>query len=132
MVTMSDKKIIYIEDDSELANLVRLILQKEGYQVMVAFDGQHGLDLIRNEQPDLILLDIMVPFLDGWEVYKRLQGDEQLRDIPVIVITAKSQTIDRVLGLHIAKVDDYICKPFHPEEIVSSVKKIFSLDKMKQ
>jgi len=118
---VAPRKIVYIEDDAELARLVEMILQKEGYIVKVAFDGAQGLEMIQDENPDLILLDLMIPFLDGWEVYKRVQGNEYIREIPVIILTAKAQPIDRVLGLHIAKVSDYICKPFHPDELIKSV-----------
>jgi two-component system, OmpR family, response regulator VicR len=123
---MDTKKIVYIEDDAELAKLVELILQKEGYIVKVAFDGQEGLEMVRNEHPDLILLDLMIPLVDGWDVYKHIQGNEEIRNIPVIILTAKSQSIDRVLGLHIAKVEDYISKPFHPDNLLKSVKNALS------
>ncbi|HLE04641.1 MAG TPA: response regulator, partial [Anaerolineales bacterium] len=73
---------------------------------------------------DLVLLDLMMPDMDGWEVYQRMKSDEALRDIPVVVVTAKAQSIDKVLGLHIAKVDDYITKPFGPQELLESVEKI--------
>jgi len=71
-----------------------------------------------------VLLDLMMPDMDGWEVYQQMKADEGLRDIPVVVVTAKAQSIDKVLGLHIAKVDDYITKPFGPQELLESVEKI--------
>jgi two-component system response regulator VicR len=83
-----------------------------------------GLRMIRQEKPDLVLLDLMMPDMDGWEVYQQMKADENTKDIPVIVVTAKAQSIDRVLGLHIAKVDDYIAKPFSPQELMSSVEKV--------
>ena len=76
--------------------------------------------------PDLILLDVMMPDMDGWEVYQQMKADAALRDIPVIVVTAKAQNIDKVLGLHIAKVDDYIAKPFSPQELLESVERVFN------
>ena len=81
--------------------------------------------MVREIHPDLVLLDLMMPDMDGWEVYQQMKADTSTRDIPVIVITAKAQNIDKVLGLHIAKVDDYIAKPFGPQELMDSVEKIF-------
>jgi DNA-binding response OmpR family regulator len=121
------KRLVYIEDEIEMIDLVRLILGRKGFEVVGANGGQEGLELVRNQPPDLVLLDLMMPDLDGWEVFQQLKADEATRQIPVIVVTAKAQTIDRVLGLHIAKVDDYISKPFSPQELISSVEKV--LDK---
>ncbi|NMC53280.1 MAG: response regulator [Chloroflexi bacterium] len=119
-------KILYIEDDQEMIDLVSLILTRRGYEVKGAQGGRNGLEAIRNESFDLVLLDLMMPDLDGWDLYHILKSDEKTRDIPVIVITAKSQPIDKVLGLYIAKVEDYISKPFHPNELVDSVEKVLS------
>jgi DNA-binding response OmpR family regulator len=118
--------IIYIEDDTEMIDLVSLILSRRGYQVKGAHGGHQGLELVKQWTPDLILLDLMMPDLDGWDVYQQLKANETTREIPVIVITAKAQPIDRVLGLHIAKVDDYISKPFHPQELLSSIEKVIT------
>ena len=82
--------------------------------------------MARNELPDLILLDLMMPDMDGWQVYQHLNEDENTRDIPVIVVTAKVQSIDKVLGLQVAKVDDYITKPFRPEELSERVKYVLA------
>lgn len=119
-------KIVYIEDDSEMIDLVSLILNRQGYQVSGANGGREGLDLVKRNSPDLILLDLMMPDLDGWDVYQQIRSNEETRNIPVIVITAKAQMIDRVLGLHIAKVDDYISKPFRPVELIESVNRILN------
>jgi DNA-binding response OmpR family regulator len=83
--------------------------------------------LVRQKKPDLVLLDLMMPDMDGWEVYQQIKADSALREIPVIVVTAKAQSIDKVLGLHIAKVDDYITKPFGPQELLESVEKILGI-----
>jgi DNA-binding response OmpR family regulator len=120
------KKIVYVEDESEMIDLVKLILSRKGYQVTGAVGGQEGLDLIREQIPDLILLDLMMPDIDGWDVYQQIRANEATQHIPVIVVTAKAQNIDKVLGLHIAKVDDYISKPFSPQALVDSVQKILS------
>ncbi|HET7009814.1 MAG TPA: response regulator [Anaerolineales bacterium] len=118
------KRVVCIEDEPEMIDLVRLILGRKGFQVIGANGGIEGLDTVRREKPDLVLLDLMMPDMDGWEVYQQMKADPALRDIPVVVVTAKAQSIDKVLGLHIAKVDDYITKPFGPQELLESVAKI--------
>jgi len=118
------KRVVCIEDEPEMIDLVRLILGRRGFEVVGANGGLEGLALVASEKPDLVLLDLMMPDMDGWEVYQRMKSDEALRDIPVVVVTAKAQSIDKVLGLHIAKVDDYITKPFGPQELLESVEKI--------
>lgn len=124
---MTDKKrIVCIEDEPETTNLVKLILARDGYEVLGANGGEEGLALVREEIPDLILLDLMMPDMDGWQVYQHLKEDENTREIPVIVVTAKVQSIDKVLGLQVAKVDDYITKPFRPEELSERVKYVLS------
>jgi DNA-binding response OmpR family regulator len=120
------KKIIYIEDEQDMIELVRLILSRKGYDVKGANGGRDGLDLVRSSSPDLVLLDLMMPDMDGWEVYHQLKSDDATRSTPVIVVTAKAQNIDKVLGLHIAKVDDYICKPFSPQQLIDSVESVLS------
>ena len=118
------KRVVCIEDEPEMIDLVRLILGRRGFEVMGANGGLEGLALVASVKPDLVLLDLMMPDMDGWEVYQRMKSDEALREIPVVVVTAKAQSIDKVLGLHIAKVDDYITKPFGPQELLESVEKI--------
>jgi two-component system response regulator VicR len=118
------KRILCIEDDPEMINLISLILERKGFQVIGAVGGAKGLEAIRREKPDLILLDLMMPEVDGWEVYRRVKADDRLRNIAVIVVTAKTQSIDKVLGLHVAKVDDYITKPFGAQELLESVKQV--------
>ena len=118
--------LVYIEDEQEMIDLVRLILGRKGYEVIGANGGREGLDLIRQKHPDLVLLDLMMPDMDGWDVYQQMKADEPTRGIPVIVITAKAQSIDRVLGLQIAKVEDYISKPFSPAELLESVERVLS------
>jgi two-component system, OmpR family, response regulator VicR len=120
------KHIVCIEDEPEMIDLIRLILSRRGFEVHGAPGGKEGLKLIRELLPDLVLLDLMMPEMDGWEVYQQLKAEDSTRNIPVIVVTAKAQNIDKVLGLHIAKVDDYIAKPFGPQELVDAVEKIFA------
>lgn len=118
------KRVVCIEDEPEMIDLVRLILGRKGFNVIGANGGIEGLETVRRLKPDLILLDLMMPDMDGWEVYQQVKADPSLREIPVVVVTAKAQSIDKVLGLHIAKVDDYITKPFGPQELLESVEKI--------
>ena len=118
------KRVVCIEDEPEMIDLVRLILGRKGFTVIGANGGVEGFETVRRETPDLVLLDLMMPDMDGWEVYQQMKADPELKDIPVVVVTAKAQSIDKVLGLHIAKVDDYITKPFGPQELLESVEKI--------
>jgi DNA-binding response OmpR family regulator len=120
------RRVVYIEDEPEMIDLVRLILSRRGYEIIGANGGREGLDMVRQQTPDLVLLDLMMPDMDGWDVYQQMKADEHTQNIPVIVITAKAQSIDKVLGLHIAKVDDYISKPFSPQELVDSVEKVMA------
>ena len=120
------KRLVYIEDEPEMIDLVRLILSRRGFDVQGANGGRNGLALVQQELPDLVLLDLMMPDMDGWDVYQQMKASEATQNIPVIVITAKAQSIDKVLGLHIAKVDDYISKPFSPQELVDSVEKVLA------
>ncbi|MFP3853865.1 MAG: response regulator transcription factor [Anaerolineales bacterium] len=122
----NSKRVVCIEDEPEMIDLVRLILGRKGFNVIGANGGVEGLETVRREDPDLVLLDLMMPDMDGWEVYQQMKADPALRDIPVVVVTAKAQSIDKVLGLHIAKVDDYITKPFGPQELLESVEKILA------
>ncbi|NLE53255.1 MAG: response regulator transcription factor [Chloroflexi bacterium] len=124
MVNSSAVKVVCIEDEREMIDLVQLILTRRGYEVHGALGGREGLALIEAVQPDLVLLDLMMPDMDGWEVYQQMKANEAMKDIPVIIVTAKAQNIDKVLGLHIAKVDDYITKPFGPSELLESVARI--------
>jgi len=118
------KCVLCVEDEPEMIDLIRLILGRRGFEVKGATGGVEGLKMIREEHPDLILLDLMMPDMDGWEVYQQIKADEKTKGIPVIVVTAKAQSIDKVLGLHIAKVDDYIAKPFSPQDLLSSIEKV--------
>jgi two-component system response regulator VicR len=125
-LSKESKRLAYIEDESEMIDLVRIILGRRGYTVLGANGGREGLELVRNELPDLVLLDLMMPDMDGWDVYHQIKSEEITRDIPVIVITAKAQNIDKVLGLRIAKVEDYIAKPFSPQELLDRIDKVLS------
>jgi DNA-binding response OmpR family regulator len=121
-------KVVCVEDEPEMIELIRLILGRKNFELIGAVGGRDGLGTIRKEKPDLVLLDLMMPDMDGWEVYQQMKADTELSDIPVIVVTAKAQSIDKVLGLHIAKVEDYVTKPFGPKELLDSVRKVLGID----
>lgn len=118
--------VVCIEDEKEIINLVKLILDQQGFEVFGAVGGELGLEQITKVSPDLVLLDLMMPGMDGWEVYQKMKASDSMRHIPVIIVTAKAQSIDKVLGLHIAKVEDYVTKPFGPRELVESVQKVLA------
>lgn len=119
-------RVVCVEDEPEMIDLIQLILGRKGYEVIGANGGKRGIATIQSEKPDIVLLDLMMPEMDGWEVYQKMKADEALREIPVIVVTAKAQSIDKVLGLQIAKVDDYISKPFSPQELLDSIQQVLA------
>lgn len=123
------KRILCIEDEVEMIELMRLVLEREGFEVEGAMGGEQGLKAMRQHKPDLILLDLMMPGVDGWEVYRQMRADRELAEIPVIVVTAKAQSIDKVLGLQVAKVADYVTKPFGPKELISSIERVLAKQK---
>lgn len=122
----NSRRIICIEDEPEMIDLFKLILTRRGFEVIGANGGRQGLELVKEIKPDLVLIDLMMPDMDGWEVYQNLKANEETQNIPVIVVTAKAQSIDRVLGLHIAKVNDYIAKPFSPSALLESIEQVLS------
>lgn len=124
---MAKKRVLCIEDHPEMIELIRLILGRQGFDVEGAEGGREGLESMQENPPDLVLLDLMMPDMDGWEVYRQIKASDQLKEIPVIAVTAKAQGIDRVLGLHIAGMDDFITKPFGPKELIASVERILGV-----
>ena len=118
---MYSPKILVVDDETYIVELVKFNLEKEGYRVIVAFDGMHALDMVKEENPHLILLDIMLPGIDGLEVCRTLKQDPNYNTIPIIMLTAKGEEFDTVLGLEMG-ADDYIKKPFSPREMVARVK----------
>lgn len=112
--------ILIVDDEPSIVELTRFHLERNGFATLTAFDGLQGLELARNRQPDLVLLDLMLPGLDGFEVCRRLRQES---DIPVVMLTAKQDEIDKVLGLEIG-ADDYITKPFSPRELIARIKAV--------
>lgn len=117
------KKIVLAEDEPQIARLIEFKLEKEGYQVTWKENGEEALKAIKADKPDLILLDVMMPVMDGYEVLRRLKEDESLKSIPVVMLTARAQERDVVKGIDLG-AEDYITKPFHPAELLSRVKRI--------
>ena len=117
---MRSIKVLVADDDKNICELLRLYLEKEGYNVRLAYDGEEVLGYVSDFRPDLILLDVMMPKADGWQVLKELRRESR---IPVIMITAKGQTYDKVLGLELG-ADDYITKPFDMQELLARVKAV--------
>lgn len=125
MTNSDHRNIVYIEDDQEMIELVAMILSRRGFEVKGMPSGYAGLDYVFEQKPDLILLDLMMPDIDGWDIFQQIRSRPDTHAIPIIVVTAKSQPIDRVLGLKIAKANDYISKPFHPKELLDSIDRVF-------
>jgi len=117
---MDSPTILVIEDDENTRSLVSLYLEREGFIAVAAGDGVAGLQMAARHQPDLVILDLMIPKMDGWEVCRRLR---QKSDVPVIMLTARDEEIDRVAGLTLG-ADDYVVKPFSPRELVARVKAV--------
>ncbi len=117
-------KIMVVDDEPDLLDVVKLILESDGYQVVTAGGGQEALNIIEEEKPDLVLLDIIMPKMDGWEVFSRSKSNPKTHEIPVIMLTAKDQRIDKLIGLHVVRVDDYITKPFGRAELLERIKRV--------
>ena len=117
---MANEKILVVDDDANICELLRLYLTKEGYQVTVANDGEEGLEKFNQVKPDMVLLDVMMPKMDGLEVCRRIR---KAGNTPVMMLTAKGETFDKVLGLELG-ADDYVTKPFDTKEVVARIKAV--------
>lgn len=120
MAQRANTKILIVDDDSNICELLRLYLEKESWDTVIAYNGVKALELFESEKPDLILLDVMMPQLDGWQVCRRIR---KISDCPIIMLTAKGEVFDRVLGLELG-ADDYVIKPFETKEVVARIKAI--------
>ena len=112
------KKILVVDDEKPISDIIKFNLEKEGYEVVVAYDGEAALEQVEAENPDLIILDLMLPKIDGLEVAKRVRAKHTM---PIIMVTAKDSELDKVLGLELG-ADDYVTKPFSNRELVAQVK----------
>ena len=119
-------KIVLAEDEPQIARLIQFKLQKEGFEITWKDNGADALESVKEIKPDLVLLDVMMPVMDGYQVLKKIKEDENLKQIPVIMLTAKGQERDVVKGFDLGS-EDYIVKPFRPAELVSRIKKILKV-----
>ncbi len=115
------QKVLVVDDEQNICELLRLYLEKEGFEVSIANDGQEALDKIRTENPSLVLLDIMIPKVDGWQVCRRVR--EAGNNCPIIMLTAKGETFDKITGLELG-ADDYVVKPFDTKEVIARIKAV--------
>ncbi len=120
---MNEKKVIVVEDEPDICEVIVYNLKREGFRVLSSGNGREGLSLIRKEAPDLVILDLMLPDLDGLELCRKLKSDTLTANIPVMIVTAKSEESDVVLGLGLG-ADDYLTKPFSPKELLARVKAV--------
>jgi len=118
---MSQKKILVVDDEVDLVETIRFPLEMEGFNVLVSYNGEDALNQARKEKPDLILLDLMLPKLDGYKVCRLLKFDERYKDIPILMLTAKTQEKDKLLGKETG-ANEYITKPFDIDELMKKVK----------
>jgi two-component system alkaline phosphatase synthesis response regulator PhoP len=123
LINMAKPMILVVDDERNILELVKFNLEKAGYRVIMAGDGKEACYLTRSEKPDLIILDVMLPEMDGFEVCQIIKKDSTISEIPIIMLTARTEEIDKVLGLEIG-ADDYMTKPFSPRELVARVKAI--------
>jgi two-component system alkaline phosphatase synthesis response regulator PhoP len=124
VTTPAPKKILIVEDEADIAQLVKLYLEKEGFRTMIASTGIEGLKLIKTDRPDMVILDLMLPEIDGLEICKKIRNALDTALLPILMLTAKAEESDTVVGLELG-ADDYITKPFSPKVLVTRVKALF-------
>jgi DNA-binding response OmpR family regulator len=117
-------RVVWIEDDPELLRLAQLVLGHKGYEVVTVSDSQQGFETVRREKPDVVLLDLMMPGVDGWAIYNQIKAAPELKGTPVIVVTAKAQAADKALALHLAKVDGYLTKPYEQSQLINLLEQV--------
>ena len=126
-VIVSPKRILYIEDKIEMISLTRIFLRQKGFEVLGAVGGEQGLKTIKQEKPDLVLLDLVMPGMSGWQVYEKMQADDDMARIPVIIVSASPQEVETQLkSQSMSNIVDYIVKPFAPRTLVDSIKRVFA------
>lgn len=118
-------KVLVCDDERHIVRLIQVNLERQGYTVVTAFDGKEGLEKVKSEKPNLLVLDVMMPYMDGFEVLKNLRRDPETENLPVVMLTAKAQDKDVFEGYHYG-ADMYLTKPFNPMELVTFVKRILS------
>ena len=128
---MGNRKILIVEDDRDIVEMITYNLRADGYEVLSAFTGKDGITLARRERPDLIILDIMLPVMDGFEVCRVLKSAEATACVPIIILSAKSQETDKIVGLELG-ADDYVTKPFSPRELIARIKAVLRRNQERQ
>ena len=128
---MNMDRILVVDDDRDIVRLVRSYLEKAGYQVLTAYDGESALRLLRSEKPQLLILDLMLPDRDGWDVARLVRADSNIAATPIIMLTARVEDNDKIVGLEIG-ADDYITKPFNPREVVARVRALLRRTQLQQ
>ncbi len=121
--TTSVQQILVVDDDHDIVRLVRAYLEKAGFQVLAAHDGETALHILRHDRPALLVLDLMLPDRDGWDITRLVRGDPALAQTPIIMLTARIDDTDKIIGLELG-ADDYITKPFNPREVVARVRSV--------
>ncbi len=124
---MAKKRILLVDDEKDLVEMVKMRLEASGYEIIPAYDGQEALEKARSEKPDLIILDIMLPKMDGYKVCRMLKFDEKYKKIPIIMFTARAQESDKETGEEVG-ADGYIIKPFEPEILLSKIQEFLGKD----
>ncbi len=116
-------RLLVVDDDKQIVRLIRSYLEQANYQVLTAYDGETALHTIRREKPDLVVLDLMLPDRDGWDITRLVRSDQTLAGLPIIMLTARVEDTDKIIGLELG-ADDYITKPFNPREVVARVRAV--------
>ncbi|MBD3242147.1 MAG: response regulator [Chitinivibrionales bacterium] len=119
------RKILVIEDEADIADLVRLVLETQDYEVKTVLESRKAYDEAKEYRPDAILIDLLMPVVDGWTVFKTIRADSSFDNVPVAILTAKAQEFDAMVGLHVMKADDYITKPFGKQELIDKTNGLF-------
>lgn len=117
------QRILVVDDDKEIVRLVRAYLEQAGFQVLIAYDGETALHVLRRDRPDLVVLDLMLPDRDGWDITRLVRADGVLASTPIVMLTARVEDSDKIIGLELG-ADDYITKPFNPREVVARVRSV--------
>lgn len=117
-------RVVWIEDDPELLRLGQLVLTHKGYEVVTVNDSREGFGVVQREKPDIVILDLMMPDVDGWAIYNQIKATPGLKGTPVIVVTAKAQAADKAMALHLAKVDGYLTKPYEQSQLLDMLNQV--------
>ncbi|MDD5673905.1 MAG: response regulator [Chitinivibrionales bacterium] len=120
------KKIVVVEDEQDIADLVKLVLETAEFEVVTVLDAQDALAQIKMVRPDAILLDLSMPKINGWEIFKQVRSDPAYAETPIAILTAKSEAFDEMVGLHVMKADAYITKPFGKQELIDKTYELFA------